>query len=258
MNNFLIKHLVALAFLFSMTISAWSFDITEPIIYPHKKEITSNSPSFIWQDFYLDRKTRKSHQFRLTISSNKNNKNFVKIFNPLKLYDSFYSYQLPDTLPDGKYFYTIEHLKNGKPTKKRKYTGYLHYPINGFFKINTKNVNNKNFDFLSAEKKVEYMFLNHINKLENKYNSIFFAGASVGSFGLGLLFYKVLTFGTVSKIIAYICFASAISGVPLSTYYGYKYFKTKNDLQKIIEVGSISLDYKITNNNIKTAISYKY
>lgn len=231
-------------------------DVADILLKPEKSDIVPGSPLFIWEDYYRDGKTRNSETFKLTIYSQNSNKSLMKIFNPLKLYDSVYYYQLPGSLDNGQYNYSIDYLENNKASKRR-YTAYLRYPIRGYFTVDKKKakVFNKN---IPAENQVKYLYLSHNNKIENGYNSLFFASAGTGALGLGLLFYKVLNFNKITRIFSYICFASSAAGYSASLYYSGKYYYKKNQLEKLIEINSISINYGISPNNIITAISLAY
>jgi hypothetical protein len=219
-------------FFVCVPLQAWSTDVEHPLQYPQGATITSSHPVFIWRDLYQTQK--KDRQFyRLTITSAVYMKPITKIFSPQLFYNSIYTYKLPDGLKDGLYDYKIEYFKmKSQKTKKKRYFHASRYPIMGSFVIDTAE--ECAFDNLPPGLQAKYLHDDHYNTIENGYNTLFFTGAATGSLGIGWLFYRVLTFGKISRIIAYIAFASAAVGYSASLYYGYNYFHTNSGVQDIL------------------------
>ncbi len=209
--------------------------LTEPLVYPYGV-IGTGAPSFIWQDIYNTTEPAKGRHFRLSISPRgaAAAKPVIMLINPVVYYDNFFAFTLPQPLADGSYEYTIERLERGE-TVNGKYYHYLRYPIKKEFTVDSSRAGD--IDRLTPDNRIRYLYGERRNILENGYNALFFAGSGIMSFGIGMLFYAVIDFGVISTIIYVVSFASSAVGLTASGVYGYRYFREKGRLQKILEIG---------------------
>ncbi len=180
-----------------------------PVYYPEDK-IGSINPYFIWFDLNNERDSSGNVRYRITLKPEKGQEVKPVLFMPAIFEKNYYYFKWPFPLEPDKYAYTIERLSDLKPTEV-KYFHYLKYPVTGEFEIDPDDKTVK--DDLPSDKLIEYLRLEKENKLVNRNNFFFYSGASVGAFGIGLLFYKVLHFGIISKIIYYVAFTSSAIGV---------------------------------------------
>ena len=201
-----------------------------PVYYP-EGVIGAVSPYIIWYDKYYDRDNKNNVKYRISIKPE--NGDVQPLLIMPDLYDGYYFYKIPFILKPDKYSYTIERLVDFKAMDS-KYFHYRKYPIKGEFVLDDED---SQIDNLPIGRLIEYLKLDKENRLVNGYNFLFYSSASICSFGIGLLFYSVLEFGVISKIIYTIAFTSSAVGLGAAGYYGYKYLDQKNKLRKIIDIG---------------------
>lgn len=216
-----------------------------PVYYP-QDTIGSANPYFIWYDLYNERDSHDNVKYRITLKPQKGQDVKPVLITPA-LYDNYYYYfKWPFPLQPDNYEYTIERLSGLKPAKQ-KYFHYLKYPVKGEFGIDPEEKTIK--DDLPHDKLIEYLRLEKENRLVNRNNFFFYSSAGAGAFGIGLLFYKVLDFGIISKIIYYIAFTSSAAGVGASGYYGVNYLIERNNLQKIADIAKdVSINCSVCTN----------
>ena len=222
-----------------------------PVYYP-EDTIGSRNPFFIWFDENNKRDKNDNVRYKITLKSKKAQEIKSEIIRPELFYDDYYFFKWPFSLEPDNYEYTIERLSNSKPSNA-KYFRYLKYPLIKEFEINESEKSVK--DDLQPEKLIQYLKLEKENKLVNRNNFYFYSAASAGSFGIGLLFYKVLDFGFISKIIYYAAFTSSVAGAGTAGYYGVNYLIEKNNLQKIADFGK---DVSINGNLSSTGICFDF
>jgi hypothetical protein len=225
-----------------------------PVYYP-EKIIGTSSPFFIWYDKY-SRKGDCAAKYSLTLKPEKGAEFSPILIVPDVFENNYFYFRYPALLESGKYIYSIDKLENNKPVQS-KYFHDLKYPINGEFYLDPDVKAEK--EDLPPGKFIEYLRLEKENRLLNRNNIIFFSTASAGCFGIGLLFYKVLHFGVISKIIYYAAFASSGAGLGASGYYGYKYISQKNQLQKIIDIErNVSINSSISPTDVVFDFNISY
>jgi hypothetical protein len=178
------------------------------------------------------------------------------LVNPRTYYNAFFSFDLPAPLADGTYEYSIEKM-DGAEAVTGKYYHYLHYPIKKEFSIDASKPGD--LDRLPAEFKIQYLYRDRKNVLENGYNAMFFAGSGVLSFGIGMLFYTVIDFGIISTIVYVVAFTSSATGLAASGVYTYRYYRERGRLQKILELpGDSTLRGNITRDGIQAEVEMRY
>lgn len=223
-----------------------------PVFYP-EGTIGNVRPYIIWYDKYLERDKTDRAKYRITLSRDDN------VIDPILIhpdcYENHYFYLFPVVLKPGEYTYMIERLLNNKPVNSA-YFHYLKYPVTGYFKLEPGE--NKSYD-LPPEYLIRYISGEKNNRLVNGYNALFYGGAGVGAFGIGMLFYSVFDFGLISRIISYISFASSAAGIGAAGYYGYHYYQEKNQLLKLLETGKkVSIYGNATNKIISADIRLSF
>ena len=115
------------------------------------------------------------------------------------------------------------------------------------------------FDNLAPQDLIKYLQTNKYNRLINGYNFIFFGTSGIVTFGIGMLFLKVIDLGLISNIITVISFTSSAIGISAAGYYGYKYIDGKRELHRIVELDKgISLNGDINNDNIDIEIELTF
>ncbi len=207
----------------------------DPLEYPHGK-IGNSTPPFLWQDLYGAGDRGAKVQYRLTLKKDDAGKDSrMYLFNPVQIYGSISSFRIPEPLGEGSWEYTIERLLEGSPVRSRYYH-YRRYPVRGSFVLNLNEV--RKFERLETRDLAKYLLLERDNRLNNGYNSLFFAGSATFSLGAGILFYKVINLGVWSTVISWVCFSSAAVGYGASGYYGYSYLEGKSELGKIVDIGT--------------------
>lgn len=216
-----------------------------PVFYP-EGTISNERPCFIWYDKYNERDKTDRAQYRITLWGDHSVD--PVLFQP-DCYENHYYFLFPVKLSPGEYHYKIERLLNNNPDESA-FLHYLKYPVTGFFKLDPQE--GKSPD-LPPEYLISYLSLEKTNRLVNRNNSIFFAGAGAGALGIGMLFYFVFDFGIISSIIYYISFAASGTGFAASGYYAYRYNQEKNQLQKLPETGEKISIYGRADNNIISA-----
>jgi hypothetical protein len=219
--------------------------VSIPVYYP-EDTIGSGNPYFVWYDLYNERDIKDDVTYRITLKPGKG-REIKPVFITPAIFEKYY-YYVKWTLPlePDKYSYTIERLSGMKPSNL-KYFHYLKYPVTGEFEIDPDDKTIK--DDLSSDKLIEYLRLEKENRLVNRNNFFFYSGASAGAFGIGLLFYKVLHFGLISKVIYYIAFTSSAAGIGTAGYYGVNYFVERSNLQKIADIAKdVSINGAISAN----------
>ncbi len=225
-----------------------------PVYYP-EGTIGSISPYFIWYDKYNERDD-SSIKYRLTLKPEKGPGINPVLIKPTIYNKYYYFFKFTSLLEPGKYGYNIERLEDNKPAGS-KYFHDLKYPVNGEFVFDPDEKTQK--EDLSPERLIEYLAKEKENRLTNGYNFLFFSAAGVSCFGIGLLFYKVLEFGIISRIIYYIAFTSSGIGIGASGYYGYKYITEKNQLQKIIDMErNVSINGSVSSETITVDFKYSF
>lgn len=226
--------LAALIIFHCAALSVPAQGLIPPLVYPEGK--TGHGAScFIWQDMYQTKESPRASRFRITVKNlDGEGKPLLLIVDPRVYYNNFFVYELRDPLAEGRYEYTIERMLAGEALQS-KYYHYLRYPIKKNFTVD--GTYTSDVDGLLPPYKIQYMYLRRQNILENGYNSLFFAGSAAVSFGIGMLFYAVVDWGIVSTILYVIAFTSSAVGFTASGYYGYRYVRGTNKLQKILEIG---------------------
>jgi hypothetical protein len=226
-----------------------------PVFYP-EETIASVTPFFIWYDLYNERDIKDNVKYKITIKSEKGHDIEPVLVSPGLFEKYYYYFKWPFTLETGKYKYSIERLSNLQQSKL-KYFHYLKYPVTGEFEIDSQERTIK--DNLPPERLIEYIRLEKENRLVSRNNFFFFSGASAGAFGIGLLFYKVLHFGIISKIIYYIAFTSSAVGAGAAGYYGVNYLIERSNLTKITDISkNVSLNGEATANRTRIDFELRY
>jgi hypothetical protein len=225
-----------------------------PLYYP-EDTIGSRSPYFIWYDAYNERNNKDNVKYKITLKPEKGQEIKPALIIP-NLYNKYYYYfKWPFPLEPDKYTFTIERLTDLKSSEV-KYFHYLKYPVTGEFEIEDEKTIK---DDLPPDKLIEYLTFEKENKLVNRYNLTFYSSASLGSFGIGLLFYKVLDFGIISKIIYYVAFTSSAVGIGAAGYYGFNYFYEKSRMQKIANIGkNVSIYGNVAYNAMRVDFKMSY
>ncbi len=225
-----------------------------PVFYPEEK-IASGTPFFIWFDLYNERDVGNNVKYRITLKTEKEANIKPVLLTPASYEKYYYFFKWPYPLEPEKYAYTIDRLSDLKETRL-KFFHYLKYPVKGEFEIDPEDKTIK--DELPPEKLIEYLRLEKENRLINRNNFFFYIGAGAGAFGIGLLFYKVLHFGIISKIIYYIAFASSAAGAGAAAYYGVNYFIGKYNLQKIAGISdNVSISGSVTSDETRIMFERK-
>ncbi|MBN2402319.1 MAG: hypothetical protein JXN64_07945 [Spirochaetes bacterium] len=226
-----------------------------PVYYP-EEAIGSASPYFIWYDLYNERDSKDNVEYRITLKPGKGQDIKPVLVTPA-LYEKYYYYfKWPFPLEPDKYAYTIERLSDMKPSNV-KYFHYLKYPVKGEFGIDPEENTVK--DSLPPDRLIEYIRLEKENRLVNRNNFFFYSSASAGAFGIGLLFYKVLHFGIISKIVYYIAFTSSAVGAGAAGYYGVNYFIERCSLHKIADIGkNVSVNGAVSANAMRVDFEMRY
>jgi len=213
---------------------ARSTEIRGPLIYPEIKTTNSNPP-IIWENINIDNDKKTESKYRITLQTadKKFNKEYLMV--PEVFYKRYYVYKIPDPLENFEYSCRIERLVWNKPTES-KYFYYLKYPIIFNFTIDRDDKNS--IDYLPPEHLIRYIYIKKNNVAINGYNTFFLGVSGSICLGLGFLFLEVFTFGIISTILYTIFFIAAATGYSIGCYYGYRYFHYKNELRKIIDLGS--------------------
>ncbi len=233
MNKLILMYFI-LCFILLNINDAGADELTSlPVYYPNGT-IGSNNPYIIWFDKYNERDKKNNVKYKITVQPKEGQSQSILI--TPELYERYYYfYRFPLTLNKGCYEYTIDRLVDNKTTD----SGYFHYkkyPVTGEFKVDPEK--KSELDTLPPQTLIDYLRLDRENRLVNMNNFFFYGSAGIGAFGIGLLFYSVLEFGLVSKIVYIAAFTSSAAGFGASGYYGIKYLKEKNRLHKIIDIGS--------------------
>ncbi len=230
---------VAASFIIAAALAppAWSAGAISPIEYPDRS-IGNTRPPFIWQDLYNERDRRYNVKYRLTVKEKKEASSRSWLFMPALHHATYYTFTAPEPLGKGEYLYTIERLVDGQAAGSRFYH-YRRYPLRGEFALDPAV--KKNFEALHTEDLIRYLTLERDNRVDNGYNSLFFAGSGTISLGVGILFYRYFDLGAVSTVISALCFTSAAIGYGASGYYGYRYFRGRGELQRIVRDGETAL-----------------
>jgi len=225
-----------------------------PVFYP--EGITGNAnPYFIWYDKDAGN-MNPDIKYRISVKSGSGNEIKPVPVIP-NVYDNFFFYyKFPFQLEPDKYVYTIDRLVDSKETD-HKYFHSLKYPIDGEFEVDPDGAGIK--DDLPPERLIEYLKAEKANYLENGYNCVFYGSASLCSFGIGLLFYKVLDFGIISKIVYAVAFTSSGAGAGAAVYYGYNYMAGRSRLQKIADIGTgVSVNGSASAEDIRAEFQVSY
>ncbi|MCU0844935.1 MAG: hypothetical protein MUC76_08420 [Spirochaetes bacterium] len=236
--------------------SARAQGIIRPIVHP--SETTGlTMPVFIWQDMYATDDAKKGIRHRLTIRDRGRTDAapVVLVMNPEMYYRQYYAFRLPTALAEGRYEYTIERMSRASSLTTRHYH-YARYPIQREFELSAEKTE---LDELPPGYLIPWLHTDRNNRLQNGYNSLFFAGGAVMSFGIGLLFYSVIDLGAVSTIIYVLAFTSSATGITASAYYGCRYISTKRKLARIMDLGkNASLKGGVLDDTVMSEIEFRY
>ncbi|MCX7678477.1 MAG: hypothetical protein N2316_04595 [Spirochaetes bacterium] len=209
----------------------YAFDAFGPFKFPCGTIGTSNPP-FIWQDFYSERDARYNVKYHITLREKDNNNILTSSFVLPKMYQrNIYIANLPLTLKPGNYEFTIERIVDGKSVNSRYFYSYK-YPVFGEFEI--KFEKKREFEKLSDEKLVNYLMYERKNRLENGYNALFFVTSSSICLAAGIAIYNYTNFHIITPLLSAVCVISSIIGYGATSFYGYKYFQGKNELEKML------------------------
>jgi hypothetical protein len=218
-----------LIILFLLTTSARALDVESPVVYPIDENV--KTPVFFWQDINnLPLKSPLS--FSLSIFSEDGNYLFFKVFKPA-IHDGFYIIRPNIDLEPGIYSYHIKALRNGIETDLPFYRAY-HYPIKGQFSCDLRTIRASDDAF------VDWYTEHHFNKIENGYNSIFFASSGTATGICAYLLLCVFDWNIWTRIIGYLFAASSVTGFGASAYYGTKYFYTSGEIDRRYEMSKSS------------------
>jgi len=226
-----------IAFLLLAQSVALPLGLNDPFVYPYGT-IGNRQPHVIWIDKYNERDREKNVRYRITVTR----KSLPGGQTPVpeaflaapQLYKKFFfGYQLPRTLDEGAYDFSIERLIDGEAVTSRHYS-YRKYPIRETFVLDTRSP--QPTDALPPERLIDYAELARANSV-NGYNILFYSGAATVSAGLGALIWFGTDRSLVWMILAGICFGSAAAGYTASGYYTYQYVSTRRALKKIIDLG---------------------
>ncbi|HSV97708.1 MAG TPA: hypothetical protein VLM75_12370 [Spirochaetota bacterium] len=230
--------------------------LIRPIVHP--SETTGLAmPVFIWQDMYIADDAKKGIRHRLTIRDrNRTDATPVAlIMNPEIYYRQYYAFRLPSPLSPGRYEYTIERMSGASSLTTRHYH-YARYPIQREFELSSEKTD---LDGLPPGYLIPWLHTDRDNRLQNGYNSLFFAGGAAISFGMGLLFYSVIDLGVISTVIYVLAFTSSATGITASAYYGCRYFATKRKLARIMDLGkNAALNGGVLDDTVMSEIEFRY
>ncbi len=249
--------LVLAACIVTGQVSARAQGLIEPLSWP-AGGVCGGRVTVVWQDLYQERDAGAGARYRITVrnASGKDEPPATAVVDPRSYFGVFYAYSMPGPLAAGTYEYTIERLVDNDPVTTRRYH-YLRYPLRQSFTVDpaARDI----LCELPPDYLIRYLQLDRENTLANGYNALFFAGASVLSFGICMLFYAVLHFGIVSTIIYSLAFISAASGVFASGYYAWRYWTNLGRLEKIVEIGrGVSLQGAAVKNGTALAAQLRY
>lgn len=230
--------------------------LVRPIVHPSESTGLA-SPVFIWQDMYLAEDAKKGIRHRLTVRSLNYPQAapFVLVTTPEIYYRQYYTLTLPTTLAQGRYEYTIERLTGATSLTTRHYH-YARYPIRREFVLTAEKTG---LDALPPGYLIPWLHTERDNRLQNGYNSLFFAGGAVMSFGIGLLFYSVIDLGVISTVIYVLAFTSSATGAVASAYYGSRYCAKKRTLARIMDLGkNAALKGGVIGDSVLSEIEFRY
>ncbi len=230
--------------------------LIRPIVHPSAATGLA-SPLFIWQDMYAADDGRRGIRHRLTIKDRDraDAAPVVLVMNPEIYYRQYYTFRLPTALAEGRFEYTIERL-SGTASLNTRYYHYARYPIKREFELSAETTE---LDELPPGYLIPWLHTDRNNRLQNGYNSLFFAGGAALSFGIGLLFYSVIDLGVVSTVVYVLAFTSSATGITASAYYGCRYFSTKRKLARIMDLGkNATLKGGVLDNSVMSEIEFRY
>lgn len=236
--------------------SARAQGIIRPVVYPSESTGLA-MPLFIWQDMYAADDSKKGIRHRLTIRDlgRAEAAPVVLITSPEIYYRQYYTLRLPSALPEGRYEYTIERMSGATSLTTRNYH-YARYPIKREFELAAEKTE---LDDLPPGYLIPWLHTDRNNRLQNGYNSLFFAGGAVLSFGIGLLFYSVIDLGVISTVVYVLAFTSSATGITASAYYGCRYFSTKRKLARIMDLGkNATLKGGVLDDSVMSEIEFRY
>ena len=229
-------------------------DIFKPVQYP-LETISIKQPYFFWQDLNISENKGNKVRYQVTLSQGeKEIKEYV--VQPKIIYQNFYFFKIRNNLEEAEYSYKIEKLVNNKK-KKAKYYYFQKYPFTNKF-IVEHDKNNK-IDRLPVEYLIQYKYLEKNNLIDNGYPFLFTSFAGVSSFGLGVVFYKFITYGWLTKLASGICFTSSAFALSTSGYYGFNFLIQKKKMQKILDFkNNVSLRGIFDRKDINAALDLQF
>ena len=230
--------------------------LVRPIVHPSGTTGLA-SPVFIWQDMYLADDSKTGIRHRLTVRSldRPEAAPVVLVTTPEIYYRQYYTLTLPSALSQGRYEYTIERMTGATSLATRHYH-YARYPIRREFELAAEKTG---LDALPPGYLIPWLHTKRDNRLQNGYNSLFFAGGAVMSFGIGLLFYSVIDLGVISTVIYVLAFTSSATGITASAYYGCRYFAKKRTLARIMDLGkNATLKGGVIDDSVLSEIEFRY
>ena len=214
--------LLSFSFLFLfISGTLFALDSEEYVHFPSGESVTGQV-FFFWQDSnVLANKVKPV--FRLSLSTPEGKSILDRNVSPSANGD-FLEFILPETLTFGEYRYTISCFRGSKESTER-FSGANRYPIQGSFTVARDSDVPEHFQSFP-----QWYTERHINTIENGYNSLFFLSSGTFCGALAYLMFTVLDFNIVTRIIGYVFAASAVTGYGASSYYCYRYFSGKDEI----------------------------
>ena len=198
-----------------------ALDSEEYVHFPSGESV-SGQVFFFWQDSeVLTSKIKPA--FKLSLSTPEGKKILERNVSP-SANGEFLEFALPDTLSSGEYRYNISCFRSAKESTER-FSGANRYPVQGSFTVAQNSDLPEHFQSFP-----QWYSERHINKIENGYNSLFFLSSGTFCGAFAYLMFTILDFNIITRIIGYVFAASAVTGYGASSYYCYRYFTDKNEI----------------------------
>lgn len=198
-----------------------ALDSEEYVHFPSGESVAGRV-LFFWQD--TDVITSKvKPTFKLSLSTPEGKRILERNISP-SANGEFLEFVLPDTLSFGEYRYNISCFRGSKESMER-FSGANRYPVQGGFSVTRHSDLPEYFQLFP-----QWYSERHINTIENGYNSLFFLSSGTFCGALAYLMFTILDFNIITRIIGYVFAASAVTGYGASSYYCYRYFSGKNEI----------------------------